>query len=432
MNYTETLDYLYHKLPMFSRIGSAAFKKDLTNTKLLCERLGNPQEKFKSIHIAGTNGKGSVSHMMASIFQAAGYKTGLYTSPHLYDFRERIKIDGEMAPESFVVDFTEKVKPWIEEIEPSFFEITVAMAFDFFAQQNVDIAIVEVGLGGRLDSTNIIHPELSIITNISLDHTNILGNTLEEIAGEKAGIIKQSIPVVIGEKNDQTKPVFERIANEKRATITYAEDHVNISSFSIDHSAMRVVAKQKDDEEEYELDLPGIYQLKNLKTVLTAVDVLKKTGWTLSSQAVKSGLKEAKKRTGLHGRWEVIRKNPTVVLEVAHNEAGIQQMLQQVQQLSYVQLHIVLGMVKDKDIDTVLQLLPTEAVYYFTQAQIPRALDKEALGTKAQQFGLAGNTYTNVNEAIQQALLKASEEDLIIVCGSIFLVAEVQGDHFRN
>lgn len=411
---------------MFSRIGSDAFKKDLTNTKLLCQRLGNPQEKFKSIHIAGTNGKGSVSHMLASVFQTAGYKTGLYTSPHLYDFRERIKIDGQMAPQPFIIEFTEKVKPWIDEIEPSFFEITVAMAFDFFAQQNVDIAVVEVGLGGRLDSTNIIHPELSIITNISFDHTNILGHTLEKIAQEKAGIIKPLTPVVIGEKNDHTKPVFEKIAEERNAKIVYAEEEVRVLAFDIRPAFMNITIEEGKKIQEYQLDLPGIYQQKNLCTVLTSLPLLQQKNWTFSEEDIKTGLKEAKKKTGLHGRWEVIKQNPTVVLEVAHNEAGMQQMLQHLQELSYSQLHIVLGMVRDKEVDQVLQLLPADARYYFTQAQIPRALDKEMLRTKAETFGLKGGTHQNVNEAIRQALSKAKEEDLIIVCGSIFLVAEVQ------
>jgi dihydrofolate synthase/folylpolyglutamate synthase len=427
VNYSETLDYLYNKLPMFSRLGSVALKKDLTNTKILCERLQNPQTKFKSIHIAGTNGKGSVSHMLAAVLQTAGYKTGLYTSPHLYDFRERIKIDGVMVPQEFIIDFVEKVQPWIEEIEPSFFEITVAMAFHYFAQEEVDIAVVEVGLGGRLDSTNVIHPELSIITNISFDHTNILGNTIEEIAAEKGGIIKEKIPVVISEREKKTETIFRKIAIEKSAPLLFAEDHFAVSSFELGHRFMSVVIEDKKEKEriDYKLDLPGIYQLKNLPAVLTAVKELNNQDWNIGVGQVVAALQEVKSQTGLLGRWEVIWEAPTIVLEVAHNEAGIQQMLSHLDQLHYRQLHIVLGMVKDKDIDKVLALLPKNAVYYFTQAHIPRALDKHQLQTQAQAFHLSGMVFENVNLALKRAFDSASPNDIVIVCGSIFLVAEV-------
>jgi len=424
MNYQQTIDYLYNTLPMFSRMGSAAFKKDLTNTLLLCERLDNPQKKFKSIHVAGTNGKGSVSHMLAAIFQTAGYKTGLYTSPHLYDFRERIRVNGVMCDEDFIIDFTQKIKPAIEEIQPSFFEITVAMAFDYFAQQKVDIAIIEVGLGGRLDSTNVIIPELSIITNIGWDHMNLLGNTLEEIAYEKAGIIKEKIPVVIGEKKPETENVFRNSASQKNAPLYFAEDNFSVTNYKLENDSIEIsVAHKKFPIINYQLDLAGIYQTKNILTVLQAVELMKE--WKISQQNIQSALKKVKQLTGLHGRWEAIHQEPMIVLEVAHNKDGIEQMLQHLQNISFNKLHIVIGMVKDKDADSVLELLPKEANYYFTQAHIPRALDAQVLKEKALPLSLKGNSFDNVNEAIQQTLIHAAKDDLIIVCGSIFLVAEV-------
>ena len=424
MNYLQTINYLYNTLPMFSRMGSAAYKKDITNIKILCEKLDNPQTKFKSIHVAGTNGKGSVSHILAAIFQTAGYKTGLHTSPHLYDFRERIKINGNMVNEDFVVDFVEKIKPVIDEIEPSFFEITVAMTFEYFSRQKVDIAIIEVGLGGRLDSTNIITPELSVITNIGWDHMNLLGNSLQEIAGEKAGIIKQNIPVVIGEKQKETAAIFSTTAEKIAAPIYFADDRFEVlsSQLNIENIVIEVNDKQENISSDYQLDLPGIYQTKNLLTVLQAVELLKE--WNLKD-AIQPALKNVKKLTGLYGRWEVIHEQPTIVLEVAHNKEGIEQMLEHLQKLNFNQLHIVTGTVNDKDIDKVLELLPTDAHYYFTQANIPRALDAKILQQKASMFFLKGNHYKNVNIALQQALAIASTNDLIIVCGSIFLVAEV-------
>ena len=426
MNYQQTIDYLYNTLPMFSRMGSAAYKKDLTNIRILCERLGNPQEKFKSIHVGGTNGKGSVSHMLSAILQTGGYKTGLYTSPHLYDFRERIKINGDLADPNFVVAFVEKVKPWIEEIQPSFFEITVAMAFEYFVAQMVDVAVIEVGLGGRLDSTNIIRPELSIITNIGWDHMNILGNSLQKIAGEKAGIIKENVPVVIGEMIPETKPVFQKTAQVHHSLLLDAA------------SLLQPVCTRFTDETlavEYEgsngiryqitTDLPGIYQVKNIATVLVAAEQLQKQGWKIYSETITAALPAVKGLTGLHGRWELIHKEPRVVLDVAHNKDGIQQLLLHLQQLSFKKLHLVLGMVKDKEAEGVLALLPKEACYYFTQANIPRALDARELRAKAESFHLQGRVYQNVNVALREALHTADREDLIIVCGSIFLVAEV-------
>jgi dihydrofolate synthase / folylpolyglutamate synthase len=427
MTYHQTIEYLFSRLPMFSRIGAAAFKKDLTNTITLCAHLGNPQQKFKSIHIAGTNGKGSVSHMLAAILQTAGYKTGLYTSPHLKDFRERIKINGEMISETFVIDFTEKIKPLIEKIEPSFFEITVAMAFDLFAKEKVDIAVIEVGLGGRFDSTNIITPELSVITNIGWDHMNILGNSLEKIAFEKGGIIKQNVPVVIGETLPETKLVFEKIAEEKNAIIHYANKKRNVMSWEwANHELIVEVAEHdKTDHKKFQLDLPGIYQSKNLLTVLEACSVLKKLEYNVGETDIREGLKKAKKLTSLHGRWEIIHQHPTIVLDVGHNEDGIKQIIQQLELTTYHELHIIIGMVKDKEIDKILSLLPHAAYYYFTQAQIPRALSAETLKEKAAEFNLKGKAIANVNDALVDAKAKAHKDDLVLVCGSVFLVGEV-------
>lgn len=412
---------------MFSRIGAAAFKKDLTNTIILCDHLDNPQKKFKSIHIAGTNGKGSVSHMLAAILQTAGYKTGLYTSPHLKDFRERIKDDGKMIEKEFVIGFTEKIKPLIEKIEPSFFEITVAMAFDYFAAQKVDVAVIEVGLGGRFDSTNIITPELSVITNIGWDHMNILGDSLEKIAYEKAGIIKQGIPIVVGETLPETKSVFEKIAAEKNAAIYFANKKRNAVNWQWQQHELTVEIAElgKTDHKKYLLDLSGIYQTKNLLTVLEACHQLNETGFTLNEDSIRRGLQQSKKLNGLHGRWETIQDAPKVILDVGHNEDGIKQIIQQLELTSYHELHIILGMVKDKEIDKVLSLFPHNAFYYFTQAAIPRALQAEQLQSKAAEHNLKGEIFSNVNEAIKIANAKADKDDLILVCGSVFLVGEV-------
>lgn len=429
MNYSETIDYLFSRLPMFSRIGAAAYKKDLTNTILLCEALENPQTKFRSVHIAGTNGKGSVSHMLAGILQTAGYKTGLYTSPHLKDFRERIRINGRMVSEDFVIDFTRRMKPLIEKTEPSFFEITVAMAFEYFAEEKVDIAIIETGLGGRLDSTNIISPEVSVITNISFDHMNMLGDTLDKIATEKAGIIKKQVPVVIGETSAETSGIFINKANAENAPLIFADKERWIPSWSYEHHLLGVtVANHENDEREnYQLDLPGIYQTKNLLTVLETVDQLKQKGFFIDTKTTREALKYIKKLTGLHGRWEVIHSNPAVILDVAHNEAGIKQLLSQLEITDHEQLHIIIGMVKDKDIGTVLQLLPKQANYYFTRSHIPRALPEQELLLKAAEHQLHGNTFENVNLAIHSALGKAGKKDLVLVCGSVFLIGEVEG-----
>lgn len=428
MDYPQTLEYLFSKLPMYSRIGAAAYRNDLDNTIRLSEWLGNPERRFRSVHIAGTNGKGSTSHMLAAIFQEAGYKTGLYTSPHLKDFRERIKVNGEMVSESFVVDFVQRIRPLSEQMDPSFFEVTVVMAFDYFAQQQVDIAIVEVGLGGRLDSTNIILPELSVITNIGYDHMNMLGDTLPKIAAEKAGIIKKGVPVVIGEHHAETSPVFEKKAKEEKAPLRYADHQHYVADWQYQrHSLVAEVATTPvaDDKEYYTLDLAGIYQTRNLLTVLEAVHVLRGLGWKLEPPVVHQALKQVKKLTGLHGRWEVIHERPEIVLDVAHNEDGMRQLLRQIELTDHEELHIVLGMVNDKDISGVLALLPARASYYFTRAQIPRALPEGQLAEQAAEKGLKGRPYPTVAEALQAAKTHARDRDLIVVCGSVFVVGEV-------
>ena len=427
MNYKETIDYLFTRLPMFSRIGAAAYKKDLTNTVALCNSLNNPQNRFKTIHVAGTNGKGSVSHMLAAVLQTAGYKTGLYTSPHLYDFRERIKVNGEMVSKDFVIDFTNRIQPQIEKIEPSFFEITVAMAFDYFAQQQVDIAVIETGLGGRLDSTNVITPELSVITNIGWDHMNILGDSLEKIAYEKAGIIKKNIPVVVGEMIAETKPVFEQRADEEKTQLFIAGEQFSITKSKTENNylAVEVKGNLSGVKSKYQLDLPGFYQTKNILTVLTATEQLMKQGWKIEENHLQIAFKNSKQINGLHGRWETIQTNPSVILDVAHNQDGIKQIVQQLKQISYHKLHIIIGMVKDKEIDAVLALLPKDAAYYFTKAQIPRAMLETDLQIKSKQYNLIGEHYKEVNEALAAAKKKASTSDFILVCGSVFLVGEV-------
>lgn len=426
MNYPETLDYLLTRLPMYSRIGAAAYKADLDNTIALCNYIGNPQHRFKTVHIAGTNGKGSVSHMLSAIFQAAGYSTGLYTSPHLKDFRERIRINADMIDPAFVIDFTRRIIPKIDELEPSFFEITVAMAFDYFAAKEVDIAIIETGLGGRLDSTNIINPELSVITNIGWDHMNLLGDSLAKIAGEKAGIIKTGIPVVIGEILPETWPVFEKTAANKNAPISVAAQKRQAVEWKWEKQELvvEVAEEHRTDHLKYRLDLPGIYQVKNLLTVLEACSLLQQKGWNIEDSIVPA-LRKVRKLTGLHGRWETIHQHPSVILDVAHNEAGILQVKEQLEVTDHYELHIILGMVKDKEIDKAMAALPKDAHYYFTQAGIPRALEAEALLEKGKKLGLKGKQYPEVNSALRQAMAIADPKDIILVCGSIFLVAEV-------
>ena len=440
MQYQETIDYLYTRLPMFSRIGAAAIKPNLDNTIAICKFLGHPEKKIKTIHIAGTNGKGSTSHMLASIFQEAGYKTGLYTSPHLYDFRERIKVNGQMCSQDFVIEFTNKIKPCIEKIEPSFFEITVGMAFDYFVQEKVDIAIIETGLGGRLDSTNVIEPELSIITNIGFDHMALLGNTLEAIAYEKAGIIKKDTPVVIGAIVTATKKVFEDKANTENAPIYFAENFIEFKSFQNNWQNALFEFNQPlihlldaplfPKNFTIECDLPAKYQAKNLKAVLVAAQLLSTMGWKLTAGKVMKALSQVKKNNGLMGRWECIQDSPRVILDVAHNEHGVHALLEQLASLQYPQLHIVTGMVKDKDVQAVLKLLPKNALYYFTQSHIPRALPVNELAAQATVIGLNGHSYEDVNLALKDAIKNANHNDLILVIGSVFLVAEVDRTHF--
>lgn len=431
MTYEESIHYLYDKLPLFSRSGAKAYKADLKNTLALCHFLDNPQNKIKTVHIAGTNGKGSVSHILAAIFQENGYKTGLYTSPHLKDFRERIKINGRMIEEAFLVDFVEKTKVYSEKIQPSFFELTFVMALDYFFEQNVDVAIIETGLGGRLDSTNVITPLLSVITNISFDHTDILGDTLAKIAYEKAGIIKPTIPVVIGEAVPETKTVFEHKAKETNSILCFTENEYEIvaTRYDIKYLEIETISKKSGEKNQYHLDLNGFYQQKNLLTVLTAVELLKKN-FMFTEEKIKSALSHVKKITGLEGRWEVIHENPVVVLDVAHNEDGIRQLVHQIDQSKFDQLHIIFGMVKDKDPDKVLSQLPATAKFYFTKAQIPRALPEEELQQKANQYQLKGAAFPDVNQALKAALDKASEKDMIIVCGSVFVVGEVEKSLF--
>jgi len=427
MDYAATLNYLFQQLPMFSRIGAAAIKEGLTNTIELCHALGNPQQKFKTIHVAGTNGKGSTSHMIAAVLQQAGYKTGLYTSPHLKDFRERIRINGTMCSEDFVVDFVERHKPLIESIQPSFFEITVAMAFEYFAEQQVNVAVIEVGLGGRLDSTNVIIPELSVITNIGLDHTHLLGDTLPKIAFEKAGIIKPGVPVVIGEALPETRSVFEDKAAAENAPIIFAEERRFASEWAYNnhHLDITVADKKTDSRKQYTLDLPGVYQTRNIITVLEALHQLQLQGWHITDEYIVKGLAHVKKTTGLHGRWEVIQQQPTIVLDVAHNADGIKQLAEQLELATYNTLRIVIGMVKDKDISAALALLPKYATYYFTKAQIPRALPETDLHIIAAGMGLQGQAFASVPEALNTARQHAHKDDLILVCGSVFVVAEV-------
>ncbi|MFH1004407.1 MAG: folylpolyglutamate synthase/dihydrofolate synthase family protein [Bacteroidota bacterium] len=433
MTYRQTIDYLYNCLPMFHRIGPAAYKKDLKNTILLDKILGHPHKKFKSIHIAGTNGKGSVSHILAAILQCSGYKTGLYTSPHLKDFRERIRINGKMIPKKFVIDFVQKNKKHFDRINLSFFEWTVGLAFDFFAKQKVDIAVIETGLGGRLDSTNIITPILSIITNISYDHVNLLGDTLEKIAEEKAGIIKKNGVTIVGEKQKEVAHVFINKTKECNARLIFANDFVNVKnskhiwknnkSFFYGQSFFK---NKKKPSNIVVCELPGIYQKKNIATVLTSVEVLNDiSDLKISSASVSKGLANVSSITRIMGRWQVLKKHPLTIADIAHNEAGIREVLEQVKIIKYKNLHIVFGIVNDKDINRILKILPSNAKYYFCQANIPRALPAEKLSAVAKQYSLKGQIIPNVKNALKVALKNASRKDLILVTGSAFVVAEI-------
>lgn len=427
MNYAETTNWMFNKFPMYQKIGAKAYKPDLGNITELLDFLGNPQNNFKTVHVAGTNGKGTVSHTLASIFQECGYKTGLYTSPHLLDFRERIRINGQMIPEQNVIDFIGNNKTKFEEMQLSFFEMATGMAFDYFAKEKVDIAIIEVGLGGRLDSTNVIHPELSVITNISLDHVNMLGDTLAEIAVEKAGIIKPKTPVVIGETQPETKDVFIKKAQECNAPIYFADQIIDCDKIHIESLDYQKFDIWKDNElyiEAVEFPLLGYYQKKNLATAICAIEILKDK-FNIDKKDIVNGLEFVVKNTNLMGRWQILCRQPLVIADTGHNVGGIKEITAQLSDMTFRKLHFVLGCVNDKDIDGILHLLPHYADYYFCKADIPRGLDANILAEKALEAGLRGNVYESVQQAYNSALNNAHFEDVVFIGGSNFTVAEV-------
>ncbi|AVM53763.1 dihydrofolate synthase/folylpolyglutamate synthase [Bacteroides zoogleoformans] len=407
MDYQDTLTYLYNSAPMFQQVGGSAYKEGLENTLALDEHFGHPHRKFRTIHVAGTNGKGSCSHTIAAILEEAGYSVGLYTSPHLVDFRERIRVNGQPIPEEYVIRFVEEERCFFEPLHPSFFELTTAMAFRYFADKKIDVAVIEVGLGGRLDCTNIIHPDLCIITNISLDHTQFLGNTLPQIAREKAGIIKSGIPVVIGETTPETKSVFQKRAGEVNAPIYFAEEN------------------GREDYPSIEYELKGLYQKKNSRTILTALPLLKEAGYRLDEQSVRRGFAHVTELTGLMGRWQKLQDYPTLICDTGHNVGGITYIVEQLKQQAFHNLHIIIGMVNDKDIQGVLALLPEDAIYYFTQASVKRALPANDLQKLAESAGLKGNCYPDVPSAVRAAQEKSLPEDFIFVGGSSFIVADL-------
>ncbi len=428
MNYEETLDYLFAQLPMFHRIGAAAYKANLDNTHAICEFLDHPENKFRSIHIAGTNGKGSTSHMLAAILQSAGYKTGLYTSPHLIDFRERIRINGEMISKNAVVEFVEKYKTQFEKVQPSFFEWTVGLAFDYFANEKVEIAVIETGLGGRLDSTNVITPLLSVITNISWDHANLLGDTLKKIAAEKAGIIKNEIPVVVGEVREETAVVFTDKAASVSAPIVFAEVLLRAEqkeTTAPDRQVFSIYAGKQLLFDSLEIDLAGHYQRKNILTVIESILKLNENGFRIEEEHIRVGLGNVRGLTGLMGRWQTLSDSPRIVCDVGHNEDGIREILNQLALLSYDRLHIVFGVVNDKDVTSILKLLPVNARYYFCKANLPRALGQQELKKQAQSFGLKGEAYDTVYDAFLAAKNSAENSDFVFIGGSTFVVAEI-------
>ncbi len=423
MNYQETCNWLFAQLPMFQREGQAAYKANLDNTLRLDEHFRHPHRRFKTIHVAGTNGKGSVSHMLASILQEAGYKTGLYTSPHLKDFRERIKINGEMIPEEYVTGFVEQNQDFFAALHPSFFEMTVAMAFKYFADREVDVAVIEVGLGGRLDSTNIITPLTSVITNISFDHMALLGDTLEKIAAEKSGIIKPHIPVVIGTRDRNYDFVFEGKARSCDAPLTFASDEWKIrqnndGSYDLSHRSGISFSSLV-------CELKGSYQRKNIPTVLESVLSLQNSGLAIREEHIRNGIACVIRNTGLHGRWEKLVNTPYTVCDTGHNIDGLTEVVAQLRSCTYRHLHFVIGMVNDKDVNSVLRILPREATYYFCKASIPRAMNEQELAGKARSCGLQGTTYPTVSEAYAAARKNAIPEDMIYIGGSTFVVAEV-------
>lgn len=425
MNYKETLDYMFSQLPMFQRIGAAAYKADLSNTIKLCHAIGNPELEFSSIHIAGTNGKGSTSNMLASILQEKGLKVGLHTSPHLRDFRERIRINGDMIPEQYIIDFVEKYRNDFETIEPSFFEMTYAMAVKYFSDQKVDIAVMECGMGGRLDSTNTVKSIVSVITNIGFDHVQFLGDTLPKIAGEKAGIIKATIPVVIGETNEETQSVFINKSKELNSSIVFADQTY---SSIIKSKEPLIIDLHKNNIPAYsdiKMPLEGSYQLKNILTVSTVVDELNKQGFEITPNIFSRGIENTVINTHFAGRWQRLNDKPLTICDTGHNEDGIRLVLNQISTISHNNLHFVIGMVNDKDINKVLSMLPNDAIYYFCKADIPRGMPADELQKMASQHGLTGSIYKSVNEAYNAALKKANDDDLVFIGGSTFTVAEV-------
>lgn len=427
MNYQQTLDYLYSQLPMYQRVGKMAYKANLDTTLALDQHFKHPHTKYKTIHVAGTNGKGSTSHMLTSILMDAGYSVGLYTSPHIRSFRERIRVNGQMVPEEFVVDFTALHQGVFEKLKPSFFEMTVAMAFEYFAQQKVDVAIIEVGLGGRLDSTNIISPEISIITNIGLDHTDLLGNTLEQIAVEKAGIIKPNTPIVIGETQPQLKALFEERAKKMNAPILFADKMYSMSIQESGDQGKQAFKVERNGSvlfENLSMDLLGNYQVKNLPAVLTAIPLLVEKDFCINEKNITNGLANIVTKTGLIGRWQVLGTDPLIICDTGHNVDGIRYIVEQISKTPHNKTHFVLGMVGDKDIDGILELLPKSARYYFAKANIPRALSVGELATKSKAHGLIGESYQSVTEAIRNAKTNAQPNDLIFIGGSTFTVAD--------
>lgn len=420
--YRDSLKWLFSQLPMFSRIGQAAYKPGLDNTVALDSLYGYPHRKYKTIHVGGTNGKGSTSHMLASVFQKAGYKTGLYTSPHLVDFRERIKINGEMIPQEAVTSFVNDWKKKETELNPSFFELTMMMAFNWFSKEKVDVAIIEVGMGGRLDSTNVITPDLSIITNISFDHTAFLGNTLKRIAMEKAGIIKPGIPVVIGETDEETKEVFSKKAMECESKILFAEQFDQIASTNHNSEGW---AFNMISGEEYFIPMPGLYQEKNIRTILTAIDELNRIGYKITKENIKDGLKNVQELTGLRGRWQLTRKHPDIVCDTGHNEAGIREAMKTLKTIyPDKKIKFVIGFVNDKDVEKIINYFPKDADYYFTKADIPRAMSEETVASYFSNKGIVGSTYLKVADAVTAALKDSNENSIIYVGGSTFIVAD--------
>ncbi|HSW68513.1 MAG TPA: folylpolyglutamate synthase/dihydrofolate synthase family protein [Bacteroidales bacterium] len=429
MNYAQSVEYIFSMLPMFHRIGAAAYKNDLSNITRLCSLLDNPQHKFRSIHIAGTNGKGSVSHLLASILQSAGYKTGLFTSPHLRDFRERIRIDGEMIPKSTVSAFISNLQVHLKEIQPSFFEMTTALAFSHFSKKKVDIAVIETGMGGRLDSTNVILPVLSVITNIGWDHMQFLGDTLEKIASEKAGIIKPKTPVVVGQSNREINPVFAAKAQQMAAQISFADERFavekQLQNINSGQSLYRVSEVGSQSYRLFYCPLSGDYQQKNLATVVQAIAELRRLGFDISDIAVQEGIRDVIIKTGFMGRWHVLSQTPLTICDVAHNADGLRVVVNQLNNLQFSNLHLVLGMVADKDIPSLLEILPKNGCYYFCKPDIPRGLDQQLLADAAKATGLSGNVYNSVKEAYRVARKKATVNDLIFITGSTFVVAEI-------